>query len=121
MSEEDAVDQYMNGYCMFMAAALHHRYGFRIGLVAINHGDGERLCHAWVTKPDGKCLDIQGCQTLRQMTGFMGDCPEARYTLHEYTDLPHLERLAGTKLPADEPDVQLALSVAQQYLSKELA
>lgn len=120
ISEEDAVEQYMHGYCMFLASALHHQYGFPIGLVSIQHEDKLRLSHAWVVK-DGKCLDIQGFQTLEEMTDFMGDAPEAVYKLYEKTDLAHLEGLAGVSLPADEKDVKEALRVAQFYLARELS
>lgn len=51
MTEEEVADQYMHGYCMFMAAALHHQYGFPIGLFTIKHGGEERLSHAWPRLP----------------------------------------------------------------------
>ncbi len=125
MSYEDAVDQYMHGYCMFMAAALHHRYGFKIGLASVMYSgrgcpNGERLSHAWVKTPDGHYLDIQGLQSLKEMTSFFGDCPEGTYTLHEEASLEYLEKLSCGKLGADEYDVRLALKVAQEHLKKEL-
>ncbi len=32
---QEYCEQYMNGYCMFMAAALHHEYKFPIGFLTI--------------------------------------------------------------------------------------
>lgn len=119
MSEEETVDQYMNGYCMFMAAAIHHHYGLPVGLLTVTH-DTERLSHAWVVLPNGKCLDIQGVQTLKQVCAFSEDCRELLYTVHNPTTLEHLEVLAKTKLPADDDEVKIALVAAQRYLSREL-
>ena len=89
--EEDEVDQYMHGYCMFMAAALHHQYGFPVGLLSVTHQDNiERLSHAWVVLPNGKCLDIQGEQTLRQVTIFREDAVESdglKFQIHKNTTL----------------------------------
>jgi hypothetical protein len=118
MTEEEAVDQYMHGYCMFMAAALHHKYGWPIGLMTIEH-DKVRLSHAWVITPKGH-LDIQGIQTLEQVTVWMNDSPECNYQIRLSVPLDLLEELAEVKLLATEPDVVLALATAQKYLGREL-
>lgn len=119
----EAVDQYMHGYCMFMAAALHHRYGFPVGLLTITHADKkERLCHAFVVLPNGKFMDVQGEQTLKEVTSFQEDgiSDGITYKVYSPTTLSHLEKLSGTLLPNNEPDVKLALEVAQKYLDREL-
>lgn len=120
--EQEQVDQYMCGYCMFMAAALHHNCGYPIALMTITFGGQERLSHAWVVHPKGKHLDIQGFQTLKQVTSFSEDNIDGqKYTLYCPTDLATLERFAGIRLPADEPDVVKAFDVAKKMLSKEIA
>ena len=119
MNEEEIVDQYMNGYCMFMAAALHHHYGLPVGLLTVTH-DTERRSHAWVVLPSGKCLDIQGVQTLKQVCAFSEDCPERLYKVYNPTTLEHLEALAKTKLPVDDEEVRTALAAAQSYLGHVL-
>lgn len=106
----------MHGYCMFMAAALHHAYGFPVGVLTVTHDGVERLSHAWVVLPSGRHLDIQGEQSLKQVTQFRLDAPEANWKVYCPTTLTHLEQLAGTPLPPDEPDVIAALDVAQLYL-----
>lgn len=115
---QEKVDQYMHGYCMFFAASLYHRYGFPIALMTVLIGH-ERLSHAWVVTPHG-CFDIQGIQTLKEMTAFQDDAPDTRYKLYNPTTLDHLEQLAGTKLPADDPDVMLALAAAETFLEPDL-
>jgi len=113
MDEEyyNAVDHYMHGYCMFMAAALHHKYNYPIGILTITH-DRERLSHCWVVAEDGY-IDIQGVQTLDQVSYFKEDAQ--KWAIYCPTTLQELERFAGCKLPPDEPDVIQATKVLEKY------
>lgn len=54
-------EQYNYGRCMFLAIALHRRYGFEIQAAIVNDKDGESwIGHAWVKLPDGLFFDIMG-------------------------------------------------------------
>ncbi len=108
---DEIVDQYMHGYCMFMAAAIHHKSGLPIGLMTIEHSCGVRLSHAWIDLPDGKCLDIQGIQTIQQITEWIHDV-ELEFKIYRNTTLQHLEELSRANLSADDEEVQLALEIA---------
>ena len=105
------VDQYMNGYCMFMAAAIHHKSGLPIGLMTVTHPCGVKLSHAWIDLPDGKCLDIQGVQRFEQMNEWIYDV-ELEFKIYRNTTLQHLEELSKANLGAEEKDVRLALEIA---------
>ncbi len=122
MNYIEALDDYMHGFCMFLAAALHHEYKLPIGLMTLKYKGKTFLSHSWVIK-NGKCIDIQGAQTFQEITGYNKDNDGqmgARYTVYQPTTLQHLEELAQTKLPSDEPDVVKALQVAKEFLKEEL-
>jgi hypothetical protein len=111
------IDKYMHGYCMFLAAALHQKYGFPVALLTVRHRGVERLSHAWVVLPNGKHLDIRGEQTLEEMCSYFPSSDPFLYRLYNPTTFAHLEQLSGTKLRPEEEDVLLALSVAHQCLT----
>jgi len=94
---------------MFLAAALHHEYGFPICVMTSPENS---LKHAWVMLPSGKHLDITGEKTLEEITEFS----ELQENILFSSTLTHLEALSGTKLPKDDPDVVEALVVAKEFL-----
>ena len=55
------VDQYMNGYCMFMAAAIHHKSGLPIGLMTVTHPCGVRHGKIFdvAVSPDGTVVSAE--------------------------------------------------------------
>lgn len=60
---EDVVEQYSYGDCMWLALALHNRYGWPIR--AQMHRDavhGDYVAHAYCVMPDGRECDILGPQ-----------------------------------------------------------
>ncbi len=113
---EDVEDLYMHGYCMFLAAALHHEYGFPLGILTVEVGGKEVLSHAWVVVPGGH-LDIRGTQTLDGVTSFQ-EGGGGKYRVIVPTTLSHLEELTGIPLPSDYPDVADAMGVAELHLDR---
>lgn len=98
------IDQYMNGYCMFMAAAIHHKYKLPIGLMTVEG----RLSHAWIELPDGNCFDIEGIKTIEQIMEYSDNV-----RVYRNITLRHLEELSGTKLEEGDEEVKIALDVVQ--------
>lgn len=117
MNDEDLIDKYMNGFCMYLAAAIRHKTGWPIGLMTVFHKERECLSHAWIKTPTNECLDVQGLQTLEQVTIWSQDAPEIRYTIYESTTLSHLERLVGHALDLDDPDVTEAMFVCELLMT----
>lgn len=113
---QSAVEQYMNGYCMFMAAALHHKYNVPIGLLLIKH-DKWHLCHAWVCLPNGKYFDVQGQQNLKQVTSFREDT-EMEYKVICPATLAELESISKADLSVGESDVVRALEITERFWTR---
>lgn len=107
MDVDEIVDQYMHGYCMFLAAAIHHKSKLPIGLLTVTTSFGTYLGHAWVELPDGKCLDIQGVQTLNEITA-----ESVNFKVYRNTTLEHLEQLSKCDLSMNEEEVRIALKIA---------
>jgi len=65
MPPDDIVSLYSNGRCMWLALALHERYGWQIR-AQIEHDlpehGGDYVAHAYCVLPDGREADILGIQ-----------------------------------------------------------
>ncbi len=112
------VDEYTNGCCMYLAAALHHYYGLPLGMLVNPSTPLDFILHAWVTTPDGKCFDIQGKKTLEEMIKQFGSRCETKVC--QPTTIEELADVCGVKLDANNHNVLEALEVANRYLRAEL-
>jgi hypothetical protein len=68
------IEKYMFGHCFYLAAALHHHFGFPIECAIYRtntegiEGEEPWLCHhCWVVLPDGMRLDIRGDMSYESM------------------------------------------------------
>lgn len=57
----------MEGFCYYLAVALHYEFGFNLGFAGYTTNTGLGIYHAWAVLPDGKCLDIEGKKTLEEI------------------------------------------------------
>jgi len=139
------VQKYMNGCCMYLAAALHHKFGYRLGMSTIfdSFSGKETVYHVWVNLPNKQCLDVTGEQSFEKITAevkrkykmagkrrLSPDEIEARYRngtfnekdfqyrIYRNVSLKKVERICKRKLPPNRFEVMEGLGVALQFLSK---
>jgi hypothetical protein len=124
LADEDyaiAVSHYMNGHCMYLAAALHHTYGLPVEAAWIDRETEESsedvrrrnhdLFHCWVVLPDGRRFDVKGAQTQNEITA------NARNHSKDHgwvlktgaVSIADMERLTGKNLGPDAEHVRLAI------------
>ncbi|MHD0644898.1 hypothetical protein ACYPKM_04680 [Pseudomonas aeruginosa] len=61
---DDLLETYSSGKCMYLAAALHRRYGLDIQ-ITMEDCDPTYVAHAWVTDKDRRmCWDADGCYPM---------------------------------------------------------
>lgn len=119
-NRNDVVQRYMNGYCMYLAAALHHEYGFPISVSLVPYGAKYSLYHCWVTLPNKMCLDIKGEQTLEAISGTMGQKGSKVVCNVSIDELDELCDWIKEPLAVDNTVVARALEIAQLYLADSL-
>lgn len=114
------VDKYMNGSCMYLAAALHHAYGLSLGMST--YYPAKNVYHVWVNLPNGKCLDIQGEQTFDEITQeIRANYPPGDRQLYMEVSLEKMTKICGRgPLTPDTFEVKSALGVAQTFLGDYL-
>lgn len=63
---EYVVEDYTCGLCMFMALALHERYGWPLFVMLIDYGPGSEkgLAHAFVCSDEGTVVDVLGVKPI---------------------------------------------------------
>ena len=69
---EELIEEHVSGKCMYLAAALHRRYGYEIQAAIDDHGSHNAyIGHAWVVEPlSGDVIDLTG-SGRRAKTGFL--------------------------------------------------
>ncbi len=78
---DDELEQFVNGKCMYLAAALHRARGWEIQAVIepAEAGYPAYVGHAWCVDPaSGFCVDIDGAYPARQWLAPPGQQPGAR-------------------------------------------
>lgn len=58
----DVMARYLDGDCMWLAQALHRRFGWQIRAQMAWAGEDAYVVHAYCVMPDGRELDIRGPQ-----------------------------------------------------------
>lgn len=58
----EIINKYTCGWCMWLALALHDRYGWDLYAQVDRLAGSEHIAHAFVKRPDGKEIDILGVQ-----------------------------------------------------------
>lgn len=112
---ESTVEAYVCGKCMYLAAALHRRYGFEIQLALADPGSPHAYIeHAWVIEPNtGNLIDIDG-QYPEHKNGWLGPTDQRVTGLNEAMLKEWVVATATRPLPQTEWD--LAVEEAEQLL-----
>ncbi len=112
-------EHYVCGHCMYLAAALHRRYGFPIEVCVEEPGTAHAFVgHAWVVDPaTGDVIDIDG-QYPATANGWLHPAAEHRQGMDEKA-LYALVASTATR-PFEDKEWELAvadaLTVLDQYL-----
>lgn len=71
--DDDTIDEYIGGKCMFLAAAFHRIHGYEIQVVIEDYNTTHAyVSHAWVVIPNsGDMIDIDGRYPLSK-NGWIG-------------------------------------------------
>jgi hypothetical protein len=125
---QDAVDAYMHGKCMYLAAALHFKYGLSIEAATYDSARPKQhpriservhdIYHCWVVLPNGERFDIRGAQSLEEMTKLVVEnCDdfgwESRIRVCSVDELARHAKLPS--LSGSDVDVQEALDVYETF------
>jgi len=136
MSDElykEMIRKYMNGSCMYLAAALHHTYGLPLGMSVVyrwapklrggfcNEGT---VYHVWNVLPNGNCLDITGEQSFSDMIEEVKSLvlqDDIYLRIYKKATFDEVVKICGRgSLTMDMADVLDAYGVAKEFLSKYL-
>jgi hypothetical protein len=124
-ADRELRDQFVNGKCMYLAAALHRVCGWEIQAVIepAAGGYGAYVGHAWCIDPtNGFCVDIDGAYPA-SANGWPQPGNTLRYNLTE-AGLYQLTKIgAGCDFSEAlwQTEVQQALAVVHGYLLPSIA
>lgn len=116
-SEED-IESYSCGKCMYLAAAIHRKFGWSISLVLDFPGPDAYIGHAWAVNPvNNDCVDIDGSYPINR-NGWIYHYSEVQHDLNEKQLFDLTEKTCHRKLDLEEweNDVLEATKVLEQYL-----
>lgn len=112
-------EQYASGKCMYLASALHRRFGYPIEVAIADSATAHAYVeHAWVVEPvNGDVIDIDG-QYPAEANGWLRPSAEHRQGMDEKA---LFELVTCTSyLPIEDiewqRDVDAALALVDQYL-----
>lgn len=115
--EQEVDERYISGACMYLAAALHRKFGWKIQVMFTNDQPRDYIEHAWVIDPSGQyTLDIDGLVPI-QRSGWIHEYG----TYHQDVTDAGLRELteisSGRPLPLDvwEDQVGQAASDVERY------
>ena len=118
LSEED-IDSYVSGKCMYLAGAIHRKFGWDISLtIDFPEDKGCYIGHAWAVNPiNGYCVDIDGSYPLER-NGWIAVYSEVKNGLNEKQLFEITEKTSGRPLSQEEweNDILEATQVLEKYL-----
>lgn len=111
-------EEYVSGKCMYLAAALHRRYGYEIQAAIEDHGSSNAyIGHAWVVEPlSGDVVDIDG-QWPSSKNGYLGWPKTKHETGLDEAGLKALVDMTASS-PCSAQDWEAAVSDAEQLLAR---
>lgn len=94
---------------MYLAAALHYKYGFPINVSVAKEPCGPRTVskcnHAWVVLPSGECLDITGIHKAKDIESATGGDK-----IRRNFQIKRLEYITECSLDRNNKEVKQALN-----------
>lgn len=119
MNQEE-IDVYINGKCMYLAAALHRQFGWEIQVAQeFPDTDESYIGHAWCVDPQtGFCVDIDGAYP-HDISGWIHPAAKLLTGMDEAA-LRTLTMTTG-EYPFDEAHWEAEVAAAQAVVTNYLA
>lgn len=106
---------YSYGRCMFLATALHRKFGLEIQCVMESDSNGEFISHAWVVE-NGMIIDINGKNTP-EMNDYVEDSSTIITGLSEQLLISVIHRYRQVNPHDWEIRVNEAMLIVNEYFS----